>query len=403
MGLKKLFAYIAPHFNKGGKFEKYHPIFEMVETFAYTPKTTTTCAPHVRDSVDTKRIMTYVVIATIPALWFGLFNVGLQANLAIEDLGLSTIGGIRGSALELLNYNYDSSSVFGNIFLGLLFWLPIYFTTLIVGGIAEVVFAVIRKHEVTEGFLVTSMLFSLILPSTTPLWQVALGITFGVVIGKEVFGGQGKNFMNPALVGRAFLYFAYPAQMSGNSVWVGVDGFSGATALNVAASSGVDGLVQSGVTWTDAFIGTTAGSIGETSTIAIGLGLVFLLITRIANWRLVVGCAGAMVATAYLFNIVGSNSNQMFSMPWYWHLVLGGYAFGLVFMVTEPVTAAMTNKGRYIYGGLIGFMVILIRVVNPAFPEGMMLAILFGNIFAPLIDYAVMQGNIKRRIKRNGN
>ena len=401
MGLRNFFDKIAPSFEKGGKYEKYYALFEMVETFAYTPRTVTTVAPHARDYVDTKRIMTYAVLATIPALLFGLFNTGLQANLALDAMGMDTIGGWRGAFLSMVGYEYNPSSVFGNALFGLLYWLPIYLTTLIIGGIVEVVFALMRGHEVTEGFLVTSMLFSLTLPATVPLWQVALGITFGVVLGKEVFGGQGKNFMNPALVGRAFLYFAYPAQMSGNAVWVGVDGYSGATALNISASKGVEGLTEAGISWTDAFIGTISGSIGETSTLAIAFGLAFLLITRIANWRLIVGCFGSMVVLSMVLNSIGSETNPMFAFPWFWHLVTGGFAFGLAFMVTEPVTASMTNTGRYIYGALIGVMVVLIRVVNPAFPEGMMLAILFGNIFAPLIDYFVMQANYKRRVKRD--
>ncbi len=401
MGLRNFFDKNAPHFEKGGKYEKYYALFEMVETFAYTPRTVTTVAPHARDFVDTKRIMTYVVLATIPALLFGLFNTGLQANLALDTMGMDTVGGWRGAFLGMVGFEYDPNSILGNMLFGLLYWLPIYLTTLIIGGIVEVVFALMRGHEVTEGFLVTSMLFSLTLPATVPLWQVALGITFGVVLGKEVFGGQGKNFMNPALVGRAFLYFAYPAQLSGNAVWVGVDGYSGATALNISAEQGVAGLEKAGISWTDAFVGTIQGSIGETSTIAIMLGLVFLLVTRIANWRLVVGCMLGMVGLSSLFNIVGSDTNPMFAFPWFWHLVTGGFAFGLAFMVTEPVTASMTNTGRYVYGALIGVMVVLIRVVNPAFPEGMMLAILFGNIFAPLIDYFVMQSNYKRRVKRD--
>ncbi|MCL4131431.1 UNVERIFIED_CONTAM: hypothetical protein GTU68_046367 [Idotea baltica] len=284
---------------------------------------------------------------------------------------------------------------------GFLYFLPIYLTTLVVGGIWEVIFATVRGHEVNEGFLVTSMLYTLILPASTPLWQVALGISFGVVIGKEVFGGTGKNFLNPALTGRAFLYFAYPANMSGDSIWTPVDGFSGATALAVSASDGVEALAGQGITWFSAFLGTIQGSLGETSTLACMIGLAFLLTTKIANWRLIVGCLGGTIAFSLLLNIIGSDTNPMFGMPFYWHIVLGGYAFGLAFMVTEPVSASHTNMGRYIYGALIGVMVVLIRVINPAFPEGMMLAILFGNVFAPLIDYFVVQANIKRRARRH--
>ncbi|MEP3048194.1 MAG: NADH:ubiquinone reductase (Na(+)-transporting) subunit B [Roseibium sp.] len=398
MGLRNFFDRLEPYFVKGGKYEKLFPIYEMVESFIYTPKTVTTAAPHARSYVDMKRIMTYVVIATIPCILIGLYNVGFQVNSALTTYNPT---GWRAWVIEALGIGFDPTNPFANFMHGLMYFLPIYITTLVVGGIWEVLFATVRGHEVNEGFLVTSMLYALILPASAPLWQVALGISFGVVIGKEVFGGTGKNFLNPALTGRAFLYFAYPAQMSGDTIWTPVDGFSGATALSITASDGFNYLVDNGITWMDAFIGLIQGSIGETSTLACLIGLVFLLVTKIANWRLIVGCMAGMIGFSTLLNVIGSDTNPMFAMPWYWHLVVGGYAFGLVFMVTEPVSASHTNLGRYIYGALIGFMVVMIRVINPAFPEGMMLAILFGNVFAPLIDYFVVQANIKRRAKRN--
>ncbi|SLN72777.1 Na(+)-translocating NADH-quinone reductase subunit B [Falsiruegeria litorea R37] len=398
MGLRSFFDRIEPHFVKGGKYEKYFPIYEMVESFIYTPKTVTTAAPHARSYVDMKRIMTYVVIATIPCILMALYNTGYQTNLAIAEFGAS---GWRVWIIETLGIGFNPANPFANMMHGLLYFLPIYIVTLVAGGIFEVVFATVRGHEVNEGFLVSSMLYALIVPATTPLWQVALGIIFGVVIGKEVFGGTGKNFLNPALTGRAFLYFAYPAQLSGDSVWVPVDGFTGATALAVSASDGFQELAARGMSWWDSFYGFIPGSMGETSTLACLIGLAFLLFTKIANYRMVVGCMAGMIGFSLLLNWIGSDTNPMFAMPWYWHLVLGGYAFGLVFMVTEPVSGAHTNMGRYIYGALIGFMVVMIRVINPAFPEGMMLAILFGNVFAPLIDHFVVQANIKRRAKRN--
>ncbi|MCE8522958.1 NADH:ubiquinone reductase (Na(+)-transporting) subunit B [Ruegeria sp. 1NDH52C] len=401
MGLRNFFDRIEPNFTKGGKYEKLFPIYEMVESFIYTPKTVTTAAPHARSYVDMKRIMTYVVIATIPCILWGMWNTGYQANSAIAMLGADAATGWRIAILQALGISLDAANPLANVAHGFLYFLPIYLTTLIVGGIWEVVFATVRGHEVNEGFLVTSMLYTLIMPASAPLWQVALGISFGVVIGKEVFGGTGKNFLNPALVGRAFLYFAYPANMSGDSVWTPVDGFSGATALAVSAADGYQQLAANGITWMDAFYGTIQGSFGETSTLACLIGLAFLLMTKIANWRLIVGCMAGMIGFSLLLNVIGSDSNPMFAMPWYWHLVLGGYAFGLAFMVTEPVSASHTNTGRVIYGALIGVMVVLIRVINPAFPEGMMLAILFGNVFAPLIDYFVVQANIKRRARRH--
>ncbi|KGK78860.1 Na(+)-translocating NADH-quinone reductase subunit B [Thalassobacter stenotrophicus] len=398
MGLRNFFDRVEPHFERGGKYEKYFPLYEMVESFLYTPKTVTTAAPHARSYIDMKRIMTYVVMATIPCILMGMYNIGFQVNTAIETLGAT---GWRVWILETTGIGFNAANPMVNILHGALYFLPIYITTLVAGGIFEVIFATIRRHEVNEGFLVTSMLYALIMPPDAPLWQVALGIIFGVVIGKEVFGGTGKNFLNPALTGRAFLYFAYPQEMSGDTIWTPVDGFSGATSLAIAASDGYQEIVARGTTWMDSFLGFVQGSIGETSTLACFIGLAFLLTTRIANWRMIAGCLGGMIAFSTLLNLIGSDTNPMFAMPWYWHLVVGGYAFGLVFMVTEPVSGSHTNMGRFIYGALIGFMVVMIRVINPAFPEGMMLAILFGNVFAPLIDHFVVQANIRRRARRH--
>ena len=401
MSLRNYFHSLEPHFEKGGKYEKYYPLFEMVETIFFTSNTVTKVAPHARSFVDMKRVMTYVVISTIPCILWALYNTGLQTNSVLATMSVEAQSGWRISLLQLIGLGIDPESLISNVFHGLLYFLPIYLTTLIAGGICEVTFATIRGHEVNEGFLVSSMLFALTLPASTPLWQVALGIAFGVVVGKEVFGGTGKNFLNPALTGRAFLYFAYPAYMSGDSIWTPVDGYSGATSLGIAAAEGYESLSNYGITWTDAFLGTIQGSLGETSTLACAIGLVFLLLTKIANYRMVIGCLLGMIIFSSFLNWVGSDTNPMFSMPWYWHLVIGSYAFGLVFMVTEPVSGSHTNLGRYIYGALIGFMVVMIRVLNPAFPEGMMLAILFGNIFAPLIDHFVVMANIKRRAKFN--
>jgi Na+-transporting NADH:ubiquinone oxidoreductase subunit B len=294
---------------------------------------------------------------------------------------------------------HDPGSVWDCLWLGAVYFVPIYLVTFVVGGFWEVLFAMKRGHEVNEGFFVTSILFALICPPDIPLWQAALGISFGVVIGKEVFGGTGKNFLNPALTGRAFLFFAYPAELSGDAVWTAVDGFTGATPLSVIASDGLQ-AVQQQLTWMDAFLGNMPGSIGETSTLAILLGGAVLLYTRIASWRIVLGVFFGMTVLSTLFNFIGSDTNPMFAMPYHWHLVVGGFAFGMIFMATDPVSAAMTNTGKFWYGTLIGVMVVLIRVVNPAFPEGMMLSILFANLFAPLIDHFVVQANVKRRLAR---
>ena len=401
MGLRSFFDSIEPNFEKGGRYEKYYPIYEMIETILYTGKSVTKAAPHARSFVDMKRIMTYVVISTIPCILWAFYNTGLQTNIGLAELGDASHVGWRIFVIKMLGISLNPDSILANMFHGMLYFIPIYLVTLVAGGICEVLFATVRGHEVNEGFLVSSMLFALTMPASAPLWQVALGIAFGVVIGKEVFGGTGKNFLNPALTGRAFLYFAYPANMSGDAIWTPVDGFSGATALGLSAARGVESLAIEGITWWDAFYGTIQGSLGETSTLACFVGLAFLLITKIANYRMVVGCLAGMIGFSLLLNWIGSDSNPMFAMPWHWHLVLGSYAFGLCFMVTEPVSASHTNVGRYFYGALVGFMVVMIRVLNPAFPEGMMLAILFANMFAPLIDYFVVQANIKRRVARN--
>ncbi|MVF22136.1 MULTISPECIES: NADH:ubiquinone reductase (Na(+)-transporting) subunit B [unclassified Methylocaldum] len=390
---------IHPYFAHGGRLEKLYPIYEMVDTFLYSPPDVTAGGVHVRDAVDLKRVMTYVWIAALPCLLMALFNTGYQANSAMESMGIASAPGWRGAIMDVFGYNpVNPISV---VMHGALYFFPIYIVTLVAGGIWEVLFAVVRKHDVNEGFFVSSILFALTLPPNTPLWQVAIGISFGVVIGKEIFGGTGKNFLNPALTGRAFLYFAYPASMSGDAVWTAVDGFSGATALGLGAMGGVDAITAGGISWWQTFFGFEQGSLGETSTLACLIGAAFLIYTRIASWRIMAGVLVGMVATSTLFNIVGSDSNAMFAMPWYWHLTLGGFAFGTVYMATDPVSAAHTNAGRWVFGALIGFMTVLIRVVNPAFPEGIMLAILFANIFAPLIDYAVIKANITRRVRRH--
>ena len=395
MGLRSILDKMEPHFEKGGKYEKWYALYEAADTIFYSPSSTTSSSSHVRDGIDLKRMMITVWLCAFPAMFFGMWNVGFQANSAIA----AGLGSIPTDWHSWFFIGHDAGNWLHNIAYGAAYFIPIYAVAFIVGGFWEVLFAMVRKHEVNEGFFVTSILFALIVPPDIPLWQAALGISFGVVIGKEIFGGTGKNFLNPALTGRAFLFFAYPAEISGDAVWTALDGFSGATSLSVIAASGVEGL--SGVTsWTDAFFGFTQGSIGETSSLAILIGGAVLVATKIASWRIIAGVMGGMIATSLLFNIVGSDTNHMFAMPAHWHFVTGGFCFGLIFMATDPVSASMTNTGKFVFGALIGLMVVLIRVVNPAFPEGMMLAILFANLFAPVIDHVVVQANIKRRLAR---
>jgi Na+-transporting NADH:ubiquinone oxidoreductase subunit B len=404
-------THIAPHFHKGGKLERYYVFYEMFDTMLYSPDATTRTTSHLRDGLDLKRVMMTVWFAALPALLFGMYNVGYQANIQIAEFGYDPIPGWRTDFVAMFG-GFDPARLGSNLLHGAVYYVPIFAVTYLGGFIWEGLFAWKRGHEVNEGFFVTGILFTLILPPTIPLWQVFLGISFGVVIGKEIFGGTGKNFLNPALVGRAFLFFAYPAQMSGDSVWTAVDGFSGATPLAMAASGDLDytaGLsgvagTSAGVdlTWMQTAFGGIQGSIGETSVAVIAIGAVVLLLTRIASWRIMLSMLLGMIGTAALFNWIGSDTNPMFDMPWYWHLTLGGFAFGLVFMATDPVSASMTNTGKWIFGILIGVMVVLIRVVNPAFPEGVMLAILFGNLCAPLIDWFVVRANVRRRLSRRG-
>ncbi len=391
--LRSLLDRAAPYFDEDGKYPWAYPIFEAIDTALYTPGTVTAGASHVRDGLDLKRIMITVWMCAFLPVLVGSYFVGLHANLAMEEMGLANVEGWRRIYLDTLT-SYDSNNVWDCIYHGLAYFLPLYIVVFGVGIAWEAWFASKRGHEVNEGFFVTSILFVLTLPPSTPLWMAALGISFGVVIGKEVFGGTGKNFLNPALTGRAFLYFAYPAQMSGDAVWVAVDGYTRATPLGNAASGR-----DYGVDWWSAFIGEMPGSLGETSTLAIVVCGLLLAWTRIASWRIMLGVVIGMVLTSLAFNQVDS-SNPMFQMSPAWHFVLGGFAFGTVFMATDPVSAAMTDVGRWVFGLLIGVMCMLIRVVNPAFPEGMMLAILFGNLFAPLIDHVVVRANVRMRLAR---
>lgn len=399
--LRKFLDRLEPHFDNGGRFEKYRALYEMVDTLIYSPPDVARHAPHVRDSLDLKRVMWLVVVAVVPCAIVAMWNTGHQASLAMQGLGRDELLGWQGWLIGALGVGVEPADIGVHMLVGALYFVPIYAVTVLAGGFWEILFAGIRNHEINEGFFVTSILYALTLPATTPLWQVAVGISFGVVIAKEAFGGTGKNFMNPALAGRAFLYFAYPVQMSGDAVWTPVDGVTSATPLALAAASGVPGIVDRGITWVGAFLGPIQGSLGETSTLACLLGGAFLIYSGIASWRIIAGVFAGMVATAFLFNAVGSNTNPMFAMAWYWHLVLGGFAFGMVFMATDPVTACVTNAGRWIFGLLVGSLTVVIRVVNIALPEGIMLAILFANIFAPTIDHLVVRANVRRRIRRN--
>lgn len=418
---------VHPLFDKGGPLQIAYPVYESIDTFLYTPGEVTHGQTHVRDNIDLKRMMITVVMALVPATLFGMWNVGYQANTAIQraaEAGEKYVGDWHYTIHNAIGFTNDATSVADCMVLGAIFFLPIYIVCMFVGGHIEMVFSVLRGHEINEGFLVTGLLFPLTLPASIPLWQVAVGIAFGVIVAKEVFGGTGRNFLNVALSSRAFLYFAHAGEISGDKVWTAVDGFSGATALGQMAVATPDPTRETNpamaslesvnyalgnadpvtwtapITWTEAFLGTVQGCVGETSTLMCLIGAAILIGAGIGSWKIMAGVLGGVAATALFLNGVTAGTNPMMAVPFYWHFVIGGLAFGLVFMATDPVSASMTEKGKWIYGGLIGFMTVLIRCINPAFPEGIMLAILFGNVFAPLIDYFVVSANVRRRMAR---
>ncbi len=455
MLLRKLLDSIEPLFTKG-PLKLLYPLYEANDTFLFNPGDTAKGKTHVRDSLDTKRMMITVVIALIPCILMAMYNTGFQASKIIQlsgtEIDTTQLSNIRYLIMETLGITYNwvvdlpanpsehaqaahqawydnllnPAAAINHIVHGAFYFLPVYLVCMAAGGTSELIFSVIRKHEINEGFLVTGMLFPLTLPPGIPLWQVAIGIVFGVVIGKEIFGGTGKNFLNPALTARAFLYFAYPKQISGD-VWTAVDGYSGPTALGAIASAKIatdeDGTVTGTVPqvvesisgnvpdysesiatgssgWWDSFFGNIHGSMGETSALCCLIGAVILIMARVGSWRIMAGVVIGAAAFSFLLDFLPKEETSFHIMPW-WHFVIGGFAFGTVFMATDPVSASMTQTGKWIYGGLIGFMTVLVRSMNPAFPEGIMLAILFGNVFAPLIDYFVVQANIKRRLARH--
>jgi Na+-transporting NADH:ubiquinone oxidoreductase subunit B len=363
-----------PHFEKGGKLEKMHSAFDSVETLFFVPDKVTSSGAHIRDAIDMKRTMITVFIALIPALLFGMWNIGYQHFLSLGE----------------------SPDFFTMFLFGFFKMLPIIIVTYAVGLGLEIIFAQIRNHEVNEGFFVTGLLIPMIVPADIPLWQLAIAVAFAVIFGKEVFGGTGMNIVNPALTARAFLFFAYPANISGDKVWISdkADAFSGATPLGDALVGNFDNLPSV----YDMFMGFIPGSAGETSTLMILIGAVILLVTGIANWKIMLTVVLGGLSMGLLFNLWGAN--EYMQIPAYYHLIMGGFAFGAVFMATDPVTASQTSKGMYIYGFLIGLIAVMIRVFNPAYPEGMMLAILLMNVFAPLIDHYVVESNIKKRLKR---
>jgi len=397
-GLHRMFARVKPAF-KEGRLKSLWPLFDALETFIFPTGRRNPGDPHVRDALDFKRMMFMVVVALTPCVLMAIWNSGYQANLAMQQLGLDSAPTWRAAILDSIGY--DPNSLVANLAHGALFFFPVYIVTMAVGGAWELLFASVRKHEIYEGFLVTGLLLPLTLPPNVPLWQVAVGVSFGVVIGKELFGGVGRNFLNPALTARAYMYFAYAGQMSGgNEIWAGIDGATGATPLTELSRAATVSMDAVHTSWWDAFVGVMPGSMGETSALACLIGAVILIVTGIGSWRVMLSMLLGGLGMSTLLYAIGSDKNAMFALAPHWHLVVGSFAFGLVFMATDPVSAAQTNVGRWIYGAFCGVITILVRVVNPAYPEGVMLAILLGNVFSPLFDYFVVAANVKRRQAR---
>jgi len=341
--LRFIFDQVGKLFEEGKPLARLYPLYEAADTFFYSPKDKAPEPCHIRDAMDYKRMMSAVIIALMPCVLMAMYNTGYQANLAMQSMGASAIEGWRGWVIGITGIGYNPSSIIGCILHGALYFLPIYIVTMVVGIFWEVLFAIVRKHEVNEGFFVTGMLFPLTLPATIPLWQVAVGISFGVVIGKEIFGGTGRNFLNPALTARAFLFFAYASDISGNSVWVAVDGYSGATPLGAATEGGMTAVTES-VTWMQSFLGTIQGSMGETSALACLIGAGMLLLFGIASWRIMLSMLLGALALATLCFVIGSDTNPMFSVPPHWHLVMGGFAFGLVYDFGRPIYLRSANR-----------------------------------------------------------
>lgn len=359
-------------------------------------------ATQVRDVMNVTRAMNCLIVALVPSLFMALANTGHQANLAMAELGIAAAPGWRGAVMGSLGIGYDPTSLWASLWHGALHYVPVFAVTLVVGAFWEWLFATLRGRERGPGLLVIALLFSLSLPPSVPLWQVALGTTFAIVVAKEVFGGTGKNFLNPALAGLAFLYATYPKDMMGGASWTVVEGFTGATSMKIIAGGGFEAAHWAGTNWLQAFLGVVPGPFGATSTLACLLGAVYLIVTRTASARVMAGALGGMIFAAVLFNQFVGEALPFGNLSWHWHLILGSFAFGVIFLATDPVTAPMTDAGRWIYGLLIGALVVVIRVSNVAHPDGVMFAILFGNVLAPLIDHVVIYANIRRRARRCG-
>jgi Na+-transporting NADH:ubiquinone oxidoreductase subunit B len=399
MGLRRKIDRMQMMARPGGRLHRYRALVEILDRFFYSAGAATIAAPHVRDGNNVQRLLHTFIIATLPCWLIGLWNVGVQTNLELAELGLAGLSGWRGSIIGALGIGYDAGNPFACFFIGFLYFLPILLVTLAIAMFWDIVFSTVRRRPVDEGMLATVWLFALIMPANAPLLRVGLGITFGYVVGKLIYGGSGRYLVCPALLGYVFLLFAYPDLLFGESAWVPVPGVERTPALELAAAGGVEAVLKAGYTPWELFLGARPGSIGATSVLGCLLGAVYLVFTGAASWRIMLGALLGMIATVALFNGIAGD-DVVFQIPWTWHLIIGGFAFGVVFFATDPVTAAMTNPGRWVYGALVGLLTVVIRVTNPSYNEGVLFAVLLASLFSPVIDFVFIELNIRRRRRR---
>ena len=399
MGLRRKIDRMQMMARPGGRLHRYRALVEILDRFFYSAGAATIAAPHVRDGNNVQRLLHTFIIATLPCWLIGLWNVGVQTNLELAELGLAGLSGWRGSIIGALGIGYDAGNPFACFFIGFLYFLPILLVTLAIAMFWDIVFSTVRRRPVDEGMLATVWLFALIMPANAPLLRVGLGITFGYVVGKLIYGGSGRYLVCPALLGYVFLLFAYPDLLFGESAWVPVPGVERTPALELAAAGGVEAVLKAGYTPWELFLGARPGSIGATSVLGCLLGAVYLVFTGAASWRIMLGALLGMIATVALFNGIAGD-DVVFQIPWTWHLIIGGFAFGVVFFATDPVTAAMTDPGRWVYGALVGLLTVVIRVTNPSYNEGVLFAVLLASLFSPVIDFVFVELNIRRRRRR---
>jgi Na+-transporting NADH:ubiquinone oxidoreductase subunit B len=399
--MRKLFDHLRPIFEENGKHAAYRGVFQLLDRFFYSSPNVTISAPHVRDANNVQRLMNNFVIASIPCWLIGLWNLGEQTNFAMAQIGMEVAPGWRGAIMATFGMGYDPKNIADCFFHGFLYFLPIFIVALLTGAFWESLFAQLRRRPVDEGLLSIAWLFTLIMPATISLYQVALAMTFGLVVGKGIYGGMGRYLVNPVVLGFAFIMFSFTGIVFGEGAWIPVPGYDEPTTIELAIEEGGIAALQSvDYNWWQLFIGSQPGPIGITSALGCFMGAVFLILTGTASWRIMLGSLIGMIATVLLLNSLGPEGNPMFHVPWFWHFVIGGWAFGTVFLATDPVAAATTNPGRWGFGILVGALTIIVRVTNPSYYEGVVFAILLACIFSPMFDYLVVERNIKRRKQR---